>query len=158
MSYPINLNIEEKICIVLGGGNVALRKVKGLIEGGGRVKIISESFCDEIKKLAEDEKVELIQEKYFEGCLPRGFIFIAATNDINVNKTAAIEASKKNMLVNVVNKNYLKINQFTMPSVIRRKNLMITISTEGKSPSLSKKIRLEMEKEKYFDKWLEELK
>ena len=147
MSYPINLDIKNKICVVLGGGHVALRKINGLLAAGGKVINISHDFCDEIKKLAADNNVTLIHEEYSVGCLPNGLIFIAATSDSEINKLAAIEASGKHMLVNIVNKNDLDINQFTVPSVIRRGDLMITISTNGKAPSLSKNIRQHLEKQ-----------
>lgn len=148
MSYPINLNIEGKLCIVLGGGKVAYRKVTSLLNANAKVQIISENFCEEIKSLSNE--VELIQQSYIEGCLPNGFIFIAATNDKEINFKAAVEASNKNMLVNVVNKNDLDIRQFEVPSVIRTKDFMLTISSYGHSPSLSKQLRIE------FEKYLEE--
>ena len=141
MSYPINLDIEGKVCVVLGGGNVALRKITGLLNAGGKVIVIAPEICEGLKKLVEHNKINLINMEYVKNCIPNGLIFIAATNDSEVNKLAAIEASKKNMLVNIVNKNELDINQFTVPSVIRRGDLMLTISTNGKAPALSKSIR-----------------
>ena len=147
MSYPINLDIEGKICVVLGGGNVALRKIKGLLAAGGKVINISSDFCSGIKELAADNKVTLISKQYSVGCLPKGLILIVATNDPEINKLAAMEGAEKNMLVNIVNENDLNINQFTVPSVIRRGDLMLTISTNGKAPALSKSIRQHLEEQ-----------
>ena len=145
MSYPINLDIEGKICVVLGGGNVALRKIKGLLAAGSKVIVIAPEICEELKQLVENNKIEWQCQKYKANHLPDGLIFIAATNDPNVNKISALEASAKHMLVNIVNINELNINQFTVPSVIRRGDLMLTISTNGKAPALSKSIRQYLE-------------
>ena len=159
MSYPINLDIDGKICIVLGGGHVAFRKVKGLLNAGGKVILIAPEICEDIKKLVEDNRIEWKCQSYSSNCLPNGLILIAATDNPKINQLAALEASSKNMLVNIVNKNKLNITQFTLPSVIHKKNLTLTISTEGLSPALSKSIRqhLETQFNDNFAQWLERL-
>ncbi len=156
MSYPINLNVEDKICVVLGGGHVAFRKICGLIEANARIILIAPEICSDIKNLVDINQVEWRQQNYSSGCIPNGFIFIAATNDEEVNKLAAMEAAKKNMLVNQVTN---KSANFTIPSVIRQGNLTLTISTEGLSPALSKYIRLYLENQfnENFAIWLERL-
>ena len=157
MSYPINLDIEGKICIVLGGGQVANRKIKGLLNAGGKVIVIAPDICETIQQLVDSKKIEWQQQKYSNGCLPEGLILIAATNDPKINRLAAAEASSKHMLVNIVN--VKGVGSFTVPSVIRRDNLMLTISTEGLSPALSKCIRqyLETQFNDNFARWLERL-
>ena len=156
LSYPVNLDIEDKICVVLGGGHVALRKINGLLAANGKVVVIAPEICEGIKKLADDNKIEWRCQKYSSGCLPHGLIFIAATNDKKINELAAIEAEQNHMLINVVNTNIKQHNTFTVPSVIRRNNLMLTISTEGLSPALSKSIReyLETQFNDNFARWL----
>ena len=150
MTYPINLDINDKICVVLGGGKVAFRKVNGLLKAGGKVILIAPEICDELKNLVNDQKITWRCESYSVGCLPNGLIFIAATNDPKVNELAMIEASEKNFLINNVNSNYqLPITYyklFTFPAIVRRENLMLTISTDGLSPALSKLIREQLEK------------
>ena len=161
MSYPINLDIEGKVCVVLGGGHVAFRKIKSLLNAGGKVIVIAPEICEEIEQLVGNEQIEWRQQKYSSGCLPEGLILIAATNDPEVNRLATIEASSKNMLVNLVNVEVQMPNAktFTVPSVIRKNNLMLTISTEGLSPALSKCIRqyLETKFNDNFARWLERL-
>lgn len=156
MSYPVNLDIYDKICVVLGGGHVAFRKITGLLNANAKVIVIAPEVCDDIKKIVDDNKIEWRQQKYFSGCLPEGLIFIAAANDEKINELAANEAAKKHMLVNVVNKKITGVNTFDVPSVIRKKNLMLTISTEGLSPALSKFIRQKLEKQfnDNFAEWL----
>ncbi|MBR1729055.1 MAG: bifunctional precorrin-2 dehydrogenase/sirohydrochlorin ferrochelatase [Selenomonadaceae bacterium] len=150
MTYPINLDINDKICVVLGGGKVAFRKVNGLLKAGGKVILIAPEICDELKNLVNDQKITWRCESYSVGCLPNGLIFIAATNDPKINELAMIEASEKNFLINNVNSNYqLPITNyklFTVPAIVRRENLMLTISTDGLSPALSKLIREQLEK------------
>ena len=161
LSYPINLDIEGKICIVLGGGHVAFRKINGLLNAGGKVVVIAPEVCEEIKRLVENEQIEWHQQKYSSGCLPDGLILIAATNDPEVNRLAMAEASARNMLVNLVNieAQIPNAKTFTVPSVIRKNNLMLTISTDGLSPALSKCIRqhLEIQFNDNFARWLERL-
>jgi len=156
LSYPVNLDICGKICVVIGGGHVAFRKITGLLNAGGKVIVIAPEVCDDIKKLSENHKIEWWKQKYFSGCLPEGLILIAAANDEKINEQAANEAAKKHMLVNVVNKKITGINTFNVPSVIRKKNFMLTISTEGLSPAFSKYIRQKLETQfnDNFAEWL----
>ncbi len=93
-------------------------------------------------------KISWLRQKYEYGCIPRGVLLIAATDDPDVNRQAAVEAAEKNMLVNVVDKSDVPddVRRFENPSTIRRGDLLLTISTGGKSPALSKSIRLELEK------------
>lgn len=157
MSYPINLDIEGKVCIVLGGGHVAFRKIIGLLNAGGEVVVIAPEICEEMKRLVESGQIAWRQQEYSSGCLPDGLILIAATNDSEVNQLAMAEASSKGMLVNVVNVNCA--GAFTVPSVIRRNHLMLTISTEGLSPGFAKCIRQHLESQfnENFARWLERL-
>ncbi len=161
MSYPINLDIEGKICVVLGGGHVALRKIKGLLNVKGKVIVNAPEVCEEIQRLVEGGYIEWRRQAYSSGCLPKGLIFIAATNDSEINQLAAKEASTKHMLVNIVNADCKlpSLNTFNVPSIIRRNNLLLTISTEGLSPALSRCIRqhLETQFNDDFARWLERL-
>ena len=164
MYYPINLEVEGQVCVVLGGGHVALRKIVGLLSAGARVIVIAPEACCEIQKLSDLGKVEWRQIKYSAGCLPNATLAIIATNDKEANAAAEEEAAEKNILVNVVDDvdkisaNY-SLKRFNVPSVIRLDRLMLTISTDGLSPALSKCIRkhLEAQFNENFAKWLEQL-
>ena len=157
MSYPINFDVEGKTCIVIGGGHVAYRKVIGLLNANANVILIAPDICDELNSLVKVGQIEWKRQNYLYGCLPSGLILIAATDNEEVNSLAAEEAKSKHMLVNVVNKT--ECNDFNVPSVIRRGKLMITISTDGISPALSKMIRIHLEKQinENFVQWLERL-
>ena len=142
--YPINLNVENKKCVVVGGGKVAYRKICGLLEAGAVVEVIAPEVCAEISNLADAGKITLIREKYSAEKISEGLILIAATDDAEVNKIAAEDAHKKNFLVNVVNDFE---GDFFVPSKILRGDFLLTISTGGNSPACSKFVREMLETE-----------
>ena len=143
--YPINLEISERECIVLGGGSVAHRKVLGLLDAGARITIISPTLCNELKSLLDQKKLRWLDQKYERGMLPRGVLFIAAADDPNVNRLAAEEAAEKNMLVNIASGGFEGKLRFENPSTLRRGKLLIAISTAGNSPAISKLVRQRLE-------------
>ena len=142
--YPINLNVENKKCVVVGGGNVAYRKICGLLDAGAIVEVIAPEICAEIQKLVDAGKIILIREKFSADKISDGLILIAATDDIEVNRIAAETARAKNFLVNVVNDSD---GDFTVPSKIQRGDFLLTVSTGGNSPAFSKFVREMLEAE-----------
>ena len=160
--YPINLDIEDKACVVIGGGVVALRKIRGLLAAGARVKVIAPEVCAEVEELARGGEISWTREKFSEELLGDELILIAATDNPEVNQRAASQA--KNILVNVVEGNG---GNFNVPSTIRRGELLLTISTGAESPAFSKFVRLMLEAElgenfgeglKIISQWRRELK
>ncbi len=160
--YPINLDIEDKACVVIGGGEVALRKIRGLLAAGARVKVIAPEVCAEVEELARGGEISWTREKFSEELLGDELILIAATDNPEVNQRAASQA--KNILVNVVEGNG---GNFNVPSTIRRGELLLTISTGAESPAFSKFVRLMLEAElgenfgeglKIISQWRRELK
>lgn len=142
--YPIMLDIKEKKCVVIGGGNIAYRKVISLLEAGAKVTVISKEINEDIKLLLKDQVVECIEEKYDFKYINDCYLVYAATDDKEVNELVYSQCSEKNILVNVVDKP--EICNFIVPSKLQRGNLTIAISTNGKSPMLSRKIRQDLEK------------
>ena len=143
--YPIFLNISGKKCVVVGGGQVALRKVKTLLEYGASVEVISPELCPELIKLAEDGEIQVLQRSYEAEDLKDAVIAIAATNDSRTNLEVAKEARRKAVLVNTVDD--AENSDFIAPSYLRRGDVTIAISTAGRSPALARKIRTRLEKE-----------
>lgn len=141
--YPVMLNIKNKKCLVVGGGKVALRKILSLVEGEALVTAISPSFDEGIIELAAKGKVELIKREYQQGDVRGFFVVIAATNDEKVNKLVASDGEKYNVLVNVVDDKDL--SSFIVPAIVKRGDLIISISTSGKSPLLSRMIKEKLE-------------
>ncbi|MCF6148852.1 MAG: bifunctional precorrin-2 dehydrogenase/sirohydrochlorin ferrochelatase [Candidatus Kuenenia sp.] len=140
--YPAQINIKDKKCVVVGGGNVAWRKVCSLKNAGAKVVVVSPVFCPEMEK---EEGIELVKQKYDECFLNGAVIVIASTDDEVVNEKIYHDAVRKGILVNVVDKpDYCS---FIVPSSIVRGDLCITISTGGASPAFARNIRLQLEKQ-----------
>lgn len=155
--YPINLILDDKPCVVIGGGHVALRKVKALLEAKAKVTVISPMLVNELKDMAQNHQITW-REKYYETGDLNGFeLVICAVGEDNASKQIYTDAHKARILINVVDK--LPLCDFALPAKIRRGNLLITFSTNGKSPALSRYLRCKMEKE--FDDtyalWLDRL-
>ncbi len=142
--YPINLDVENKKCIVVGGGKVALRKISDLVKAGANVEVISPEVCAEISELVETGKINLVREKYSPEKISGGLILIAATDNPEVNRQIAEDGRRKKFLVNVVNG---AESDFFVPSKILREDFQLTISTGGNSPAFSRFVRLMLEKE-----------
>ncbi len=143
--YPIFLNISGKKCVVVGGGQVALRKVRTLLEHGANVEVISPDLCPELSQLAESGEIRVLQRSYRVGDLQDAVIVIAATNDSNTNLEVVKEARRKAVLVNVVDDS--ESSDFIVPSYMRRGDVTIAISTGGRSPALARKIRTRLEED-----------
>jgi len=143
--YPIFLNIRGKRCVVVGGGPVALRKVKALLEHEANVEVISPELCPELSQLAKSRAIQVLQKNYNGGDLQGAFIAIAATDDGEINNKVAEEARAKGVLVNVVDDS--EHSDFIVPSQLRRGDITIAVSTAGKSPALARKIRTRLEKD-----------
>jgi siroheme synthase-like protein len=138
------LNIEGKKCLVVGGGSVAARKVRGLLECGAHVAVIAPSINEEIRKLRENGRISIVERNYMKGDVDGYFLAVAASGDRNVNKRVALEASERNILVNVADD--MALSSFTAPSVVRRGDLAVAISTGGRSPLLAKVLKNKLER------------
>ena len=143
--YPIFLNISGKRCVVVGGGQVAHRKIRTLLEHNADVQVISPDLCPELGQLAESGKIEVLHRDYRAGDLRKAFIAVAATNDSDINLEIVKEARKNAVLVNIVDD--AENSDFILPSHIHRGDLTIAISTAGKSPALARKIKTKLEKD-----------
>jgi siroheme synthase-like protein len=143
--YPIFLKISRKKCVVVGGGRVALRKVRALLEHGASVEVISPDPCPELIGLAERGQICILHRHYRPGDLRKAFVAIAATDNSALNRQVVKEAKDKAVLVNVVDD--LENSDFIVPSYVRRGALTIAVSTAGRSPALARKIRTKLEKE-----------
>ena len=142
--YPLNLDIEKKSCVVVGGGQVAFRKICGLLEAGANVKVIAPEICAGVEELFQRGEISWTREKFSEDLLGDEIILIAATNNPEVNRQVAEAARAKKILVNVVEG---VSGNFNVPSKIRRGDLLLTISTGANSPAFSKFIRQMLEAE-----------
>lgn len=141
--YPVFLNIRGRKCVVIGGGQVALRKVEALLNAGADVKVISPDLCPELIKLADTEEISVEKRLFQSGDLEGLLITVAATDDNGINLEVAKEARGKGILVNVVDDP--GHSDFIVPSYLRRGDITIAVSTAGRSPALARKIRSRLE-------------
>ena len=148
--YPINLDVTGKSCVVIGGGEVALRKIRGLLSAGANVKVIAPKICAGGEELFKQGEISLTRKNFSEELLGDEIILIAATDNAEINQRAATAAQARKILVNVVNSSG---GNFNVPSTIRRGELMLTVSTGGKSPAFSRFVRemLELELGENFE-------
>lgn len=143
--YPVNLNIENRLCLVVGGGPVALRKTRGLLQAGARVRVISPKLVPELGQLSRAKKIEWFNRGYAEGDLDSVDLVFAVTDDRNIQHQIAEEAALKNVLLNSAD-DPVK-SRFHVPAHFRRGPLLLTVSTSGGSPALAKKMREKLEAE-----------
>ena len=137
--YPICLDIKDKLCVVVGGGNVATRKIKTLLKCGANVKVVSQDLSNVLKGIIKKRLIQYRKGNYRKSDLKGSFLTIGATNNSKINKKISKDTKNMKILVNIVDNP--KLSNFTVPSVFKRGNLMVSISTDGVSPALSKAIR-----------------
>ncbi len=144
-SYPLFLNLEGKDCLVVGGGEVAARKIEALLRRGARVTCVSKEFSKFVKNLGKKNRRNLIL-KVSNGKikLNRARLVIAATSDRPFNERIARECRRKKIWVNVVDDP--ELCDFTVPAVLERGPLQIAVSTGGTSPLFAKRLRQELER------------
>ena len=141
--FPICLDLSGKVCIVIGGGQVAERKIRSLLECGARITVVSPELTDAVAELAASGRINLLQRPYQDGDLQGSFLTIAATDDPEVQQAVQAEAERHNLLLNVAD--VPERCNFILPATLRRGDLAISVSTGGKSPALARQIRQELE-------------
>ncbi len=135
--------LHKALCVVIGGGEVAERKVSSLLEAQAKVQVISPTLTDGLRQLAAEKAIDHLARAYQDGDLEGAFLAIAATDDPATNRAVFQEAEAREILVNVVDKPSLC--NFLVPAVVRRGSLVIGISTEGRSPALAARVRQRLE-------------
>jgi len=141
--YPLMLDLRGRSAIVIGGNSVAAEKAATLAASGALVRVLSSTYCPEMRHLAEDQQVTLAYKAYQTGALAGAFVVVAATNDQQLIEAIWSETQERGQLVNIVD--VPKYCNFIVPSILRRGQLTIAVSTEGASPGLAKRIRHELE-------------
>jgi len=141
--YPAYLDLRGRPCLIIGGGAVAERKAISLLEAGADVTIVSPHLTRKLQELTASGKIVHRQRTFQEDDLSGEFLVIAATSSPETNGNAARACKQRHILVNVAVPP--EESSFVVPSVVERGNLLLAVSTSGVSPSLSKKIRQELE-------------
>jgi molybdenum cofactor biosynthesis protein MoaC len=140
--YIACLRLTGRRCVVVGGGDVGLEKVEGLLLCDGDVVLIAPDAIEPLRELAEEGSIRWVQREYETGDLEETFIGIAATNDTDMNIRVFEDAERRAMLVNVVD--VPPLCNFILPAIHRSGPLAIAISTAGASPALAKRLKREI--------------
>ena len=140
---PIFINLKQKPVLVVGGGDIALRKINLLIKAQAKVDCLSPFFCEGMNSLSRDNYVNLINKSFEPADIKDYSIIIAATDDATVNSSISSIAHDKRIPVNVVDSPTL--SSFIMPSIVDRSPVIIAVSSAGKAPVLARIIRAKLE-------------
>lgn len=143
--YPVNLNISDRLCLVVGGGVVALRKTNNLLTCGAKVRLISPELVPELKVLVRSRRIEWIERAFAEGDLKGAFMVFAATDNRQTQIQIKDEATKYSVLLNSADDPLS--SHFHVPAHFRRGKMLVTVSTGGGSPALARMIRQQLEME-----------
>ena len=155
--FPIFLKLEGKRCLVVGGGKIGVSKIAGLVGAGARIRVIALEASEMVHAWARDGKITLELRAFVPEDLDRTFLVVVATASIALNEAVYREAQQRGVLCNVVD--VPEFCDFYYPAVVRRGDLQIAVSTSGQSPSLSQKIRQQLEQQFHpgYEQWVAEL-
>jgi len=140
---PIFLSVQDQFCVVVGGGEIATRKVALLLRAGAHVQIISPDLCPNLTKYRDEGQIEHLARSYRDGDLDDAYLAIAATDSPEVNHEVAAAGGSLRIPVNVVD--HPEDGSFIMPSIIDRSPVIAAVSTGGASPVLARLIRSRLE-------------
>ena len=140
---PIFINVRQNSCLVIGGGDIALRKINLLIKAQAKVDCLSPLFCEGITNLSQNGDVNLIQKSFESDDIKDYAIIIASTDDSSVNALISKSAKKARIPVNVVDSP--ELSSFIMPSIVDRSPVIIAVSSAGRAPVLARIIRAKLE-------------
>jgi siroheme synthase-like protein len=143
--YPAILLLDGRLAVVIGGGTIAERKVRTLRDAGAKVRLVADTITPVLRDLAESGELELVERRYGRGDLVGAVVVVAATDDEEVNRSVYADATEAGIPVNVVDNTALCT--FIAPSIIRRGDLVVAISTGGAAPALAVRIRERLEQE-----------
>ena len=141
--YPVYVQLEGKKVVVVGGGNVAHRKVLALLECGAVIHLAGRALTPELQKMVEKKEIHFLGREFKDEHLNNAFMIIAATDDKDLNHQISTCAREKGVWVNAVDQP--PHCDFIVPSILKRGDLLIAISTSGKSPALARRIRKGLE-------------
>ncbi len=155
--FPIFLKLTARPCIVIGAGHLAESKIESLQTANAQITVIAPQASDRILDWAASGELQFHQRPYQQGDLTGNFLVVAATNDPAVNRAVFAEATEKGVLCNAVDDP--PFCDFYFPSVVRRGDLQIAISSSGASPALAQRLRKEINAQLPLDAgdWLTDL-
>ena len=142
--YPVNLDIRNRNCLVVGGGDVGTRKVMTLLDCGAMVVVVSPAVTEKIEELSNKGLIKLERRGFKPTDLDQMFLVIGATDNPELNRQIHAGAERLGMLCNIADRP--EVCNFILPAIVNRGDLIIAISTSGKSPAFAKTMRKDLEK------------
>jgi precorrin-2 dehydrogenase / sirohydrochlorin ferrochelatase len=155
--FPMFIKLEGRQVLVIGAGRVGEEKIEGLLGTGARIRVVALDASSIVREWARVGKIELELRAFSSDDLDGAFLSVVATSSRSFNERVYFEAHRRGVLCNVVD--VPDLCDFFYPSVVRRGDLQIAVSTSGQSPSLAQKIRLQLEKQfgPGYAAWVSEL-
>jgi precorrin-2 dehydrogenase / sirohydrochlorin ferrochelatase len=155
--FPIFLKLEGRHCLVVGAGTGAEDKIRGLLKAGAAVVVVAPKAVPQIQNWAGEGVIAWLARSFEPRDLNRAFLVVAATSSHQLNREIFEQARLRNVLCNAVDDP--ENCDFYYPAVVRRGDLQIAISTNGRSPALAQRLRQELEKQfgPEYEAWVAEL-
>ena len=153
--YPVNLDIRNRKCLVVGGGAVGTRKVMTLLDCGAKVTVVSTDVAEKLQELSDSDIIKLEKRPFQISDLDEMFLVMGATDNQEINREIHSEAERLGILCNIADRP--EDCNFILPAIVNRGDLIIAISTSGQSPAFAKKMRKDLEK-KFGTEYAEFLK
>lgn len=141
--YPVNLDIRGRDCLVVGGGQVGTRKVKGLLKSGARVTVVSPEATPAIFKMAENSTIVWHKRAYQSADMQNRFLVVGATDNETLNRKIQADAETQKALCNIADRP--ELCNFILPAIVQQGDLVIAASTSGLSPAFAKRLRKELQ-------------
>lgn len=143
--FPMFMKLSGRRCLIVGAGKLGESKIAGLLDSGARIRVVALEASEAVRRWAQAGRIQLELRAFEPQDLDGALLTVVATSSRNLNEQVHGEAKQRGVLCNVVD--VPELCDFFYPSVVRRGDLQIAISTAGKSPSLAQKIRLQLEKQ-----------
>jgi precorrin-2 dehydrogenase/sirohydrochlorin ferrochelatase len=143
--YPVNLDVRNRQCLVVGGGGVGERKVLTLLDCGASVTVVTTRATETLRNLALDGRIDIKTKQYDPSDMEGKFLVIGATDSEEVNARVSKDAVARGLLCNIADRP--AACNFVLPAVVRQGDLLVAISTSNKSPAVARRIRQTLEKE-----------
>jgi precorrin-2 dehydrogenase / sirohydrochlorin ferrochelatase len=155
--FPMFLKLSARPCLVVGAGTVAESKIASLLGAGGRVRVVAPEATPQVRSWAKSKRIEWQQRPFQPDDLEGMFLVIAATSSTELHERIFEEATRRDVLCNVVD--VPALCGFYYPSVVQRGALQIAISTAGLSPALAQRLRKELEDQfgPEYEEWVAQL-
>jgi precorrin-2 dehydrogenase / sirohydrochlorin ferrochelatase len=141
--YPVCLDIKDRNCLVVGGGQVGTRKVRTLLACGARVTVVSPEVTEELSQLVQEGRIRIAFRNYRAADLASAFLVIGATDDPELNRRVHRDAEAAHRLCNIADQPDLC--NFVLPAVVSRGDLIVAVSTSGRSPAFAKHLRRQLQ-------------